>query len=94
MEAVIKIHVKVNARRNEVVGLRGDAIKIHIAAPPVEGRANEELVSFLAEILEVPKRDVKIKTGASSRLKLVSVDGLDSDSAKSKLLEKSMKYKV
>ena len=93
MEAVIKIHVTVKSRRTEVAGLYGDTIKIRIAAPPVEGRANEELISFLAETLGVPRKEVRIKSGASSRIKTIAIKGIDTDAAKSILISKSAKAK-
>jgi len=88
MEAVIKIHVTIKARRTQVVGMHGDAIKIHIASPPVDGRANEELISFLAKTLGVPKSDVRIKSGASSRSKIISINGLDIATVTDKLVGK------
>ena len=81
------------SRRTEVAGLYGDTIKIRVAAPPVEGRANEEIISFLAEALGVPKKEVKIKSGASSRIKTIAIKGIDTDVATSVLISKSAKAK-
>lgn len=66
-----------NAPRNEVVGRLGDAIKVKIHAPPLEGRANDALCEFLAERLGVPRRAVTVLRGETSRQKIVRIDGLE-----------------
>ena len=58
--------------------MHGDALKVRLAAPPVDGAANEALIALLAEELEVPRRSIRIVTGASARNKLVQVDGIAS----------------
>ena len=73
------------APRNEVCGWLGEALKVKIHAPPVEGRANEALVEFLAEALGVHRRAVKLVRGDLSRQKLVRIDGLDLAEAKRRL---------
>lgn len=65
-----------NAPRNQVVGWLGEALKIKLHAPPVEGRANAELCTLLARELGLPKRAVTIATGDTSRQKRVRIDGL------------------
>lgn len=65
-----------NAPRSEIVGWLGDALKIKVHAPPVEGRANEALCAFLADALNLPRRAVTVLRGDTSRQKLVRVDGL------------------
>jgi hypothetical protein len=64
-----------NAARNEVTGWLGDALKVKVHAPPVEGRANEELCAFLAERLGLPRRAITVLRGDTSRQKLVRIDG-------------------
>lgn len=59
-----------------MVGVYGDALKIRLSAPPVDGAANEELVIFLASIFAVPRRSVRILAGESSRSKIVEIDGV------------------
>jgi uncharacterized protein (TIGR00251 family) len=71
----ISIHAQPGARRTEVAGLHGDALKIRVAAPALEDRANEALIGFLAERLGVAKRDVTIASGEKSREKRVEVRG-------------------
>ena len=70
----LTLHVQPGARRTEVAGLHGDALKIRLAAPPVDGKANAELVRLLAEAFGVPRRQVAILRGETSRDKLVRVD--------------------
>lgn len=71
------VRVQPRASRSEVVGLHGDALKIRLAAPPVDGAANEALVELLATLLGVPRRAVRIESGLANRSKLVEVDGVD-----------------
>jgi len=75
----VHVHVQPRASRSEVVGLHGAALKVRLLAPPVDGAANEALVALLAELLEVPKRDVRIVHGATSREKVVEIDGTTAD---------------
>ena len=70
------VRVVPRASRNEIVGVHGDALKVRLTAPPVEGRANEALVVLLAKRLGVRKSQVEIVTGATSRRKLIRVIGL------------------
>ncbi|MCL2656707.1 MAG: DUF167 family protein [Betaproteobacteria bacterium] len=72
---ILNLHIQPGAKRSELVGLHGDALKIRLAAPPVEGKANAALISFLADLLDVPKTAVSLEAGASSRRKRVRVDG-------------------
>ena len=80
---VLAIHAQPGARRTEVAGLHGDALKIRVAAAPLEDRANEALVEFLAERFKVPKRNVRLVSGQKSREKRFEIAGatLDPDSA-------------
>jgi uncharacterized protein len=73
------------APRSEVCGWLGEALKVKIQAPPVEGKANEALLRFLAETLDVPPRTVSLVRGASSRHKLVRIEGLSLEAARLKL---------
>lgn len=69
------LHVQPGAKRSEIAGLHGDALKIRLAAPPIEGRANEALLRFIADCFRVPLRNVELKQGAQSRHKRVQVRG-------------------
>ena len=70
------VRVQPRARRNAIVGELGDALKIALTAPPVEGRANEACIEFLAELLDVPRASVTIASGQSSRNKVIRVTGI------------------
>lgn len=81
------VHVVPRAKATEVVGRYGDAIRIRLAAPPVDGAANAELVRFLAERLDVPRSAVSIVRGVAARRKTVRVEGVATDAAVRVLLE-------
>ena len=73
---LLNLHVSPGAKRTSVEGLYGEsAIKLNVAAPPVDGRANAEVERFLSKLLGVPRSDVTITRGASSRDKTVLVRG-------------------
>lgn len=69
------LHVQPGAKQTTVAGLHGDALKIRLAAPPIEGRANEALLRFIADYFKVPLRNVELKQGEQSRHKRVEVRG-------------------
>ena len=71
----VKVHPR--AKRSDITGRFGDAYKLDLAAPPVDGKANEECVRFMAEFAGVPRSQVRIITGLTSRIKVVEIDGLD-----------------
>ncbi|MFZ1692180.1 MAG: DUF167 domain-containing protein [Flavobacteriales bacterium] len=71
----LRVHVQPGAKRTEVAGTHGDALKIRLAAPPVDGQANEALLSYLADQFGVPKRQVELVSGHTSRSKRVVVHG-------------------
>ena len=73
----LTVHIQPGASQTEIVGRYGEAIKLRLAAPPVEGRANEALLRFLASRLGVPTRAVTLVRGAASRAKMVDVAGVD-----------------
>lgn len=81
----LEIKAVPNAPRNAVVGWLGDALKVKVHAPALEGRANEELCEFLADTLDVPRRAVTLLRGDKSRQKLVRLDGLTLAEAKRRL---------
>lgn len=74
--STFQVHVLPRGRRDEVVGLYGDALKIRLAAPPVRGKANRALCEFLAERLGVSPSVVEILSGYTSRQKRVRVKGV------------------
>ncbi len=72
----LELHVQPGARKTEVAGMHGARIKIRLAAPATEGRANEALIEFLAEKFGVARRDVRILSGMKSRDKRVLIEGV------------------
>lgn len=70
------LRVYPNAARNEVVGFEGGVWRVRVAAPPVKGKANKELIAFLAQKLGLSKGDLTILKGHTSRNKLISIAGL------------------
>jgi len=84
--AAFTVHVVPRASKNEIAGRMGDAIKVRLTAPPVEGKANKALVAFLAEQLGVRKSQVEIVAGETSRNKMVSVLGLSPVEVEERLL--------
>ena len=74
-----------NASRDEVAGLLGSAVKIKLRAPPVDGRANEALLAFLAGKLGLPGRALTLERGDVSRHKLVRIEGLDLAAVRARL---------
>ena len=70
------IKVQPRARRNAVVGELGSAVKIALTAPPVDGRANQACIEFLAELLSLPRSAIEIVSGQSSRSKVIRVAGI------------------
>lgn len=69
------LHVQPGAKQTAIAGLHGEALKIRLAAPPIEGRANEALLRFIADTFKVPLRDVELLQGDQSRHKRVEVRG-------------------
>ena len=69
----LTLQVQPGAKRTEVAGTHGDALRIRLAAPPVEGKANAELLRYLARAFGVPQRDVTLVRGDSSRQKVVRI---------------------
>jgi len=71
----VTLHVQPGARKSGIVGLHGDALKVRIAAPAVDNKANAALVDFLSETLGVPKSAIAIRHGATGRRKIVEIAG-------------------
>lgn len=82
---MIDVRVIPRARKSEVAGTRHAALLVRLAAPPVEGAANEALVEFLATTLGVPRRAVQIISGEKARTKRIAVAGISESDARSRL---------
>lgn len=72
----LTLHIQPGARTTELAGLHGDALKIRLAAPPVDGKANAALIDFIADRLEIARSAVRLKSGQSSRRKVLEVSGV------------------
>jgi hypothetical protein len=81
----LAVRVTPRARKNEIVGAQGEALKVKLAAPPVEGAANAALCEFLADRLGVRKSAVTIIAGRTSRHKVARVEGVTTDEARARL---------
>jgi uncharacterized protein (TIGR00251 family) len=75
-DVILNLHIQPGAKQTEVVGLHGDALKIRLAAPPVDGKANDALVAFLAKKLGAGRTAVEVISGQTSRAKRVRVGGI------------------
>ncbi len=84
----LTIKVVPRASKNQVAGMEGDAIKVRLNAPPVEGKANDALVEFLADILNVARSQIEIVTGQTSRHKVVRIRGVTAKIIEDNLLKK------
>jgi len=77
--ALLSVYIQPKASRTECMGIHGDAIKIRVAAPPVDGAANEELIRFLACQLSIPATSVQITSGTGGRHKRVAIKGASAE---------------
>ncbi|GAB4537745.1 MAG: hypothetical protein Fur0020_06470 [Thermodesulfovibrionia bacterium] len=76
---VINIKVEPRSSYSGIVGIHGDGLKVRLKSPPVEGRANKELVDILSDELGIPRSDIEIISGKASRNKLVRLNGISVD---------------
>ncbi len=72
----LRLHIQPGAKKTEVAGLHGEALKIRLAAPPVDGKANACLIAFLANQLGVAKASITLMSGDTSRVKRVRINGV------------------
>lgn len=82
----VKVHPR--AKKNVITGVVGDAFKVALTAPPVEGRANEACIEFFANLLDVPRSSVTIAAGQGSRNKVIRVAGLTAEQVRQRLEQK------
>jgi uncharacterized protein (TIGR00251 family) len=73
----VRVHVQPRASRTGLAGLHGDALKVRLAAPPVDGAANAALVGLLSDVFGVPRHAVRVVGGHAAREKVVELDGVD-----------------
>ncbi len=86
MKSTLRLRVVPNAKRNAVAGEYGEAIRLRIAAPALEGKANEAVRAFLAEILGISGRAIELIAGEKSRDKIVAIEGLEPGEIRGRLL--------
>jgi uncharacterized protein len=82
---VLTVHATPRASRNEIQGEHGNALKIKLKAPPVDGKANEALIEFLSDILGVPRRQITLLSGLTSRQKRVAIRAVTREGISTKL---------
>ena len=81
----IRLHVQPRASRSELAGRHGDAIKVRLTAPPVDGAANEAMLQFLAVRLQVPRSALSLVSGGSGRSKVVAIEAISPEDASRRL---------
>jgi len=79
----VRVHPR--AKKNAIAGEIGDALKLSLTSPPVEGRANEACIEFFAKLLEVPRSSVTIASGQSNRQKVIRVSGLSAEEVRKRI---------
>ncbi|MDI6790456.1 MAG: DUF167 domain-containing protein [Thermodesulfobacteriota bacterium] len=79
---LLRVYVQPKASREGIAGYHGDALKIRLKAPPVEGEANAACIRFLASLFGLPQTNLSIKTGHKSRLKLIEMEGVSIEEVK------------
>lgn len=83
---LISVRAVPHAPKNQVIGVQGDSVKIRLKAPPVEGKANEVLVLFLSEVLRIPRKQIHLAGGTTSRNKSIRITGLVAQDLATRLL--------
>ena len=87
MGVTFAVKVQPRARKNAITGTVGDAVKLALTAPPVEGRANQAVIQFLAEVLEIPRASITIASGETGRNKVVRIGGVSRQTVERRLTE-------
>lgn len=72
----VTVQVQPNAKQNEVLAFEDGILHIKVAAPPVKGKANKELIAFLSQLFDISKSQVRIEKGETSRRKVIAIEGL------------------
>lgn len=82
---VLRVHVQPKSSKSRVLGIHDDRLKIAVASPPVDGKANKEVVRFVAKLLGIGKKDVELKSGLQSRKKSLIVTSVSIEEVKQRL---------
>ncbi|MBI3356780.1 MAG: YggU family protein [Nitrospirae bacterium] len=91
---VLSVHVQPRASRTECVGIHGDALKVRVAAPPIDGAANDELIRYIADRCTIPPTNVLIQAGTKGRHKRLCVKGVTAELVMARLLPGGQKRAV
>jgi uncharacterized protein (TIGR00251 family) len=83
--ATFAIKVQPRAKKNAITGELGDALKLALTAPPVEGRANEACIEFFANLLDVPRSSITIASGETSRRKVIRIAGMAAEEVRRRI---------
>jgi uncharacterized protein (TIGR00251 family) len=86
----VKVHPR--AKKNAITGEIGDALKVSLTAPPLEGRANQTCIEFFAKLLKVPRSSITIASGLTSRNKVIRITGVTGQFVRERLNESPRDY--
>jgi hypothetical protein len=86
---LLSLYVQPRSGRNAIVGLHGDAVKLRLNAPPVDGKANKAVIAFFAKSLKIPKSAVIIRSGLQSRMKKILLTGVDEERLRNLIEQKN-----
>jgi uncharacterized protein (TIGR00251 family) len=81
----VKVHPR--ARKNAITGVVGDALKLALTAPPVQGKANQAVIEFFSDLFQIPRSSVTIASGETSRNKVIRIAGVSKPAAEQRLAE-------
>ena len=84
---LLRVTVQPKSSRNSIIGIHGDTVKLAITAPPVDGKANKAVITYLATLFDLKKTDITVKHGLQSRLKSILLAGIDLHTAEKRLEE-------
>ncbi len=87
MKARLTLKIRAGARKTEFAGSYGAGWKLHVAAPPVDGKANEAIIRFLAKLAGIPSTGIRIVSGFTSATKIIELQGIDSEHLQRAILE-------
>jgi uncharacterized protein (TIGR00251 family) len=90
-EVRISLRIQPDAPKNGVAGVVNGVWKVRVAAPPVEGKANRELIEYLSEVLDIPKSNIAIVKGETGRNKVVLISGITKEEVEKRLAERTKK---
>jgi len=79
-KTTLTVHIQPRAKRSEVLGFTDGILRLKIAAPPIEGKANKEVINYLSDILDIPKSSIDMEHGHTSKIKVIAINGLDRES--------------